>query len=195
MLHSHVFCFKKGKENGLRHTSHITQPIICLPVTPSFLLPLFLLLPVAGFVLRQFCDSVLVPCSDPACAFLTLSSKGSHSWISDTFAPWTNLLMCFANSTILCWLGTSRSCNVLCQFCNSVLARYSSILHALRQFCNSVLGALSRLSIVLRYLANSAILCWRLILRKVSLILQFSVSSARQPSIRSHCSKLQGIQL
>ena len=77
MLHSHVFCFKKGKENGLRHTSHITQPIICLPVTPSFLLPLFLLLPVAGFVLRQFCDSVLV--------------------------PYSNLALRFANSAILCW--------------------------------------------------------------------------------------------
>ena len=77
MLHSHVFCFKKGKENGLRHTSHITQPIICLPVTPSFLLPLFLLLPVAGFVLRQFCDSMLVPYSNPA--------------------------LRFANSAILCW--------------------------------------------------------------------------------------------
>ena len=161
MLHSHVFCFKKGKENGLRHTSHITQPIICLPVTPSFLLPLFLLLPVAGFVLRQFCDSVLVPCSDPACAFLTLSSKGSHSWISDTFAPWTNLLMCFANSTILCWLGTPRSCNVLRQFCNSVLARYSSILQCaspILQFCaGSVLLDPACASPVLQFCAGCAL--------------------------------------
>ena len=121
--------------------------------------------------------------------------------------------MCFANSTILCWLGTPRSCNVLCQFCNSVLARYSSILQCaspILQFCaGSVLLDPACASPVLQFCAGCALktvhrasisrqFCDSLLTfdpTKVSLILQFSVSSARQPSIRSHCSKLQGIQL
>ena len=70
--------------------------------------------------------------------------------------------MCFANSTILCWLGTPRSCNVLCQFCNSVLARYSSILQCaspILQFCaGSVLLDPACASPVLQFCAGSVLL-------------------------------------
>ena len=135
----------------------ITQPIICLLVKPSFLIPSFLR-PASCFPGFHFPRSGF-PWTHAPSSFCT---NPSMCFANSTILCWFGILdpaMRFANSTILRWFGTLDP--VMCFANSSILCRLSTYDPAfvLRQFYDSMLVPYFYDPASVRS-ANSTILCW-----------------------------------